>query len=110
MTASTVCSVNLFLLLSLLERNKTDLLFIASHNYFHLCSHGNTVTPGVMCRLCLCYVPIYAELICAPKEDAIFFPRVILYNFYLFWLIYGGLGFGVWGWGLILVFGVGVFS
>ena len=27
-----------------------------------------------------------------------FFPRVILYNFFLFWLIDGGLGF--WGWGL----------
>ena len=26
-----------------------------------------------------------------------FFPRVILYNFFLFWLIYGGLGFGVLG-------------
>ena len=24
---------------------------------------------------------------------AIFFPRVILYNSFLFWLIYGGLGF-----------------
>ena len=33
---------------------------------------------------------------------AIFFPRVILYNFFLFLLIYGGLGF--WGWGLILGF------
>ena len=33
---------------------------------------------------------------------AIFFPRVILYNFFLFWRIYGGLGF--WGWGLILGF------
>ena len=30
----------------------------------------------------------------------IFFPRVILYNFFLLWLIYGGLGF--WSWGLIL--------
>ena len=32
----------------------------------------------------------------------IFFPRVILYNFFLFWLIDGGLGF--WSWGLILGF------
>ena len=24
-----------------------------------------------------------------------FFPSVILYNFFVFWLIYGGLGFGV---------------
>ena len=31
-----------------------------------------------------------------------FFPRVLLYNFFLFLLIYGGLGF--WGWGLILGF------
>ena len=31
-----------------------------------------------------------------------FFPRVILYNFFLLLLIYGGLGF--WGWGLILGF------
>ena len=30
------------------------------------------------------------------------FPRVILYNFFLFWLIYGGLG--LWGRGLILGF------
>ena len=29
----------------------------------------------------------------------IFFPRVILYTFFLFWLIYGGLGFGVLGLG-----------
>ena len=29
----------------------------------------------------------------------IFFPRVILYNFFLFLLIYGGLGFGVLGLG-----------
>ena len=35
-------------------------------------------------------------------KTAIFFPRVILYNFFLFWLIFGGLGF--WGWGLILGF------
>ena len=33
-----------------------------------------------------------------------FFPRVILYNFFLFLLIYGGLGLGFWGWGLILGF------
>ena len=32
----------------------------------------------------------------------IFFPRVILYNFFFFLLIYGGLGF--WGWCLILGF------
>ena len=25
-------------------------------------------------------------------EEAIFFPRVILYDFFLSWLIYGGLG------------------
>ena len=40
-------------------------------------------------------------------NDAIFFPRVILYNVFLFWLIYGGLGFwdlilGFWGWGFQL--------
>ena len=35
-----------------------------------------------------------------------FFPRVILYNFFSFLLIYGGLGFGVLFW----VFGVGSFS
>ena len=39
---------------------------------------------------------------------AIFFPRVILYNFFLFLLIYGGLGFwglilGFWGWGFQLM-------
>ena len=54
----------------------------------------------------------------------IFFPRVILYNFFLFWLIYGGLGLGsyieflglglsvdgVWGlWcGAFWVFGFGL--
>ena len=46
-----------------------------------------------------------------PKIDGIdslevctlyFFPRVILYNFFFFWLIYGGLGF--WVWGLIMGF------
>ena len=37
-----------------------------------------------------------------PFPTAIFFSRVILYNFFLFLLIYGGLGF--WGWGLILGF------
>ena len=31
-----------------------------------------------------------------------FVPRVILYNFFSFWLIYEGLGF--WGWGPILGF------
>ena len=41
---------------------------------------------------------------------AIFFPRVILYNFFLFLPIYGGLGFlgcgvilGFWGWGFQLM-------
>ena len=33
-----------------------------------------------------------------------FFPRVILYNFFLFWLIYGGLGFGVLGLGSLIRF------
>ena len=28
------------------------------------------------------------------KISYIIFPRVILYNFFLFWLIYGGLGLG----------------
>ena len=39
-----------------------------------------------------------------------FFPRVIVYIFFLFMLIYGGLGFwgwslrlGFWGWGLQLM-------
>ena len=31
---------------------------------------------------------------------AIFFPRFIFYIFFLFLLIYGGLGF--WGWGIIM--------
>ena len=44
---------------------------------------------------------IYASV--AVLRQAIFFPRVILYNFFLFWLIYGGFGF--WGGGLILGFG-----
>ena len=35
---------------------------------------------------------------------AIFFPRVILYDFFLFWLIYGGLGFGVLGLGSYIGF------
>ena len=35
---------------------------------------------------------------------AIFFPRVILYNSFLFWLIYGGLGFGVLGLGSYIGF------
>ena len=29
------------------------------------------------------------------RSTLYFFPRVILYNFFLFWLIDGGLGFGV---------------
>ena len=33
-----------------------------------------------------------------------FFPRVILCNFFLFWLIYGGLGFGVFGLGSYIGF------
>ena len=33
-----------------------------------------------------------------------FFPRVILYNFFLLWLIYGGLGFGVLGLGFYIGF------
>ena len=32
------------------------------------------------------------------------FPRVILHNFFLFWLIYGGLGFGVLGLGSYIGF------
>ena len=32
----------------------------------------------------------------------------LFFIFFLFWLIYGGLGF--WGWVLYWVFGVGVFS
>ena len=39
-----------------------------------------------------------------PVPDAIFFPRVILYTFFLFLLINGGLGLGFWGWSLILGF------
>ena len=35
---------------------------------------------------------------------AIFFSRVILYNFFLFWLIYGGLGFWVSGLGFYIGF------
>ena len=37
-------------------------------------------------------------------SNTIFFPRVILYNFFLFWLIYGGLGFGVLGLGSYIGF------
>ena len=33
-----------------------------------------------------------------------FFPRFILYNFFLVWLIYGGLGFGVLGLGSYIGF------
>ena len=29
------------------------------------------------------------------SDKGYIFPRVILYNFFLVWLIYGGLGFGV---------------
>ena len=35
---------------------------------------------------------------------AIFFPRFILYHFFLFWLIYCGLGFGVLGLGSYIGF------
>ena len=35
---------------------------------------------------------------------AIYFPRVILYTFFSFLLIYDDLGFGFWGWGLGSVF------
>ena len=48
--------------------------------YFSGC-HGFSAS-DYSCHLCL-YVSI-----------AIFFSRVILYNFFLFWLIYGGLGLG----------------
>ena len=38
-----------------------------------------------------------------------FFPRGILYNFFLFWLIYGGFGFGVLGVGSYIGFlGLGI--
>ena len=37
-----------------------------------------------------------------PRQTAIFFPMVILYNFFLCVIIYSGLGF--WAWGLILGF------
>ena len=39
-----------------------------------------------------------------PYRSLYFFPRVILYNFLLFWLIYGGLGFGVLGLGSYIGF------
>ena len=45
---------------------------------------------------------IYASV--AVLRQAIFFPRVILYKFFLFWLIYGGLGFGVLGLGSYIGF------
>ena len=35
---------------------------------------------------------------------AIFFPKVILYNFFLFWFLYGGLGFGFLGLGSYIRF------
>ena len=47
-----------------------------------------------------------AENIARPKKTLYFFPRIILHKFFLFWLIYGGLGVAVLYW----VFGVGVFS
>ena len=44
----------------------------------------------------------------ASHSAAIFFPRVILYNFFLFWLIYGDLGFGALGLGSYIgFFGLG---
>ena len=46
------------------------------------------------------------ENIARPKKTLYFFPRIILYKFFLFWLIYGGSGVAVLYW----VFGVGVFS
>ena len=45
----------------------------------------------------------FAKTMCI-AHDVIFFPRVILYNFFLFLLIYGGFGVVFW------VFGVGAFS
>ena len=33
--------------------------------------------------------------IARPKKTLYFFPRIILYKFFLFWLIYGGLGIAV---------------
>ena len=42
----------------------------------------------------------------AAVKQAIFFPRVIIYNFFLYLLVYGGFGVGVLDW----VFRVGVFS
>ena len=44
---------------------------------------------------------IISSLIHSPQY---FFPRVILYNFFLFLLIYGGLGFGVLGLGSYIGF------
>ena len=41
------------------------------------------------------------------RKPLYFFPRFILYYFFLILLIYGGLGFGFWGWALILGFWVG---
>ena len=40
----------------------------------------------------------------AGVQDAIFFPRFILYIFFFFWLIYGGLGVGVLGLGSYIGF------
>ena len=38
------------------------------------------------------------------RKPLYFFPRFILYYFFLILLFYGGLGFGFWGWALILGF------
>ena len=45
---------------------------------------------------------IFCILFCPSNNNNNNFPRVILYNFFSFLLIYGGLGF--WGWGLGLGF------
>ena len=55
---------------------------------------GNFWNTNILNR-CICLVNLVDSL-------AIFFPRVILYYFFLFLLVYGGLGF--WGWGLRLGF------
>ena len=56
-------------------------------------------------------ISLMSCIIAHSSEALYFFPRVIIHNFFLFLLIYGGLGFEVLGLGSYFwVFGVGAFS
>ena len=80
----------------------------------HSCKKKITITPCfyvncVQCGSSVLKLHYITVMISNYIYCHIFFPRVILYNFFLFWLINGGLGFGVLGLGSYIGFlGLGV--